>query len=280
MLSGNSLLKKSRVIIAILLFVEIAIIPNIPSSVVKATTEDASVEVTAQACGINGFGNTTVKLTKQQYQNLKQYLVDFRSRLNQTTTKEEAVPLFKETVVELNTYGLLPKGMTVGLVDRLVSGYHQNSKLLSHFKNDFQNRWNKKQNENANPNFMNVFCLLFAAATKIPEYHPNPFIIPFGILLVLALIPAIIVSFYGSQDLANTLAELGLFLWTMNPFRVFNSVLCMGYDIELNSIGLKGVVHETLNNGGAFMGFSGLMISPLNDKTYFIGYAFVVDDIR
>jgi hypothetical protein len=77
--------------------------------------------VTSQACGIKGFGNTTVKLTKQQYQNLEQYLVDFRARLNKTTTREEALPLFKEAVVELNKYGLLPKGMSVKNAQKIVT---------------------------------------------------------------------------------------------------------------------------------------------------------------
>jgi hypothetical protein len=85
-------------------------------------TSDDLVEVTSQACGIQGFGNTTVKLTKQQYQNLEQYLVDFRTRLNQTTTRGEAVPIFKDAVVELNKYGLLPKGMSIRQAVDLTTG--------------------------------------------------------------------------------------------------------------------------------------------------------------
>ncbi len=279
-MSGNHLLEKSSAIVAILLFIGIAIMPYISSSVVKASTKDASVEVTVHVCGINGFGNTTVKLPRQQYQNLEQYLVDFEDRLNQTTTREEAVLLFKEAVGKLNIYGVFPKGMTVGQAERLVSGYYQNSKMFSKFENDFQSLWNKKLNKNVNLDLMNVFCLLFAAATKIPEYYPNPFIIPFGILLVFGLIPAILVSFIGSQELANNLAELGLFLWMLNPFRAFNFVVCMGYEIQLRSVGLKGLVHQTLNTGGVFMGFSGLMLSPFNDKTYFLGGAFAVDGLN
>jgi hypothetical protein len=92
---------------------------TINSGIVQSTNNDL-VEVTSQACGIQGFGNTTVKLTKQQYNDLEQYLVDFRAGLNQTTTREEAVPLFKDAVVELNKYGLLPKGMSVRAVQGLI----------------------------------------------------------------------------------------------------------------------------------------------------------------
>ena len=97
----------------ILLFVGVTIAPTINFNTVKASTDDDLVEVTTQACGIKGYGNTTVKLTREQYQNLEQYLVEFRARLNQTSTREEAVPIFKEAVVELDKYGLLPKGMSV-----------------------------------------------------------------------------------------------------------------------------------------------------------------------
>jgi hypothetical protein len=105
------MIRKWLAIGIILFFVGVTIAPTINFNTVKASTDDDLVEVTTQACGIQGYGNTTVKLTREQYNDLEQYLVEFRARLNQTTTREEAVPLFKEAVVELDKYGLLPKGM-------------------------------------------------------------------------------------------------------------------------------------------------------------------------
>ena len=35
----------------------------------QSIQDDDLVEVTTQACGIKGYGNTTVKLTREQYQN-------------------------------------------------------------------------------------------------------------------------------------------------------------------------------------------------------------------
>jgi len=109
----------------ILLFVGVTIAPTINFSTVKATQDDDLVEVTTQACGIKGYRDTTVKLTREQYQNLEQYLVEFRARLNQTSTREEAVPIFKEAVVELDKYGLLPKGMSVEHIQRRVMRRYQ-----------------------------------------------------------------------------------------------------------------------------------------------------------
>jgi len=126
--------KKGLVVSVILLFVGVTIAPNINFNVVKATNGNDLIEVTTQACGIKGFGDTTVKLTKQQYQNLEGYLVDFRARLNKTTTREEAVPLFKEAVVELNKYGLLPKGMSVEQTQKLVTGGYYNVRINRTFQ--------------------------------------------------------------------------------------------------------------------------------------------------
>ncbi len=106
--------------IVILLFIGVAVAPSINQSIVKASTEDNLVEVTAQACGIKGYKDTMVKLTREQYQNLEGHLVEFRAKLNQTSTREEAAPIFKEFVIELEKYGLLPKGMNLEKIQRLI----------------------------------------------------------------------------------------------------------------------------------------------------------------
>ena len=124
--------KKWLAIGIILLFVGVTIAQTINFNTVKASTDEDLVEVTTQACGIQGYGDTTVKLTRQQYNDLEQYLAEFRTRLNQTTTREEAVPIFKEAVIELDKYGLLPKGMSVEKAQRLVTiSYNQRLKAVN-----------------------------------------------------------------------------------------------------------------------------------------------------
>jgi hypothetical protein len=75
-----------------------------------------------------------VKLTRKQYNDLEHYLVEFRARLNKTSTREEAVPIFKEAEVVLNKYGLLPRGMSVKQAQKLVIGDYkifQNGDILN-----------------------------------------------------------------------------------------------------------------------------------------------------
>ncbi|HWR64076.1 MAG TPA: hypothetical protein VN365_06725 [Candidatus Thermoplasmatota archaeon] len=118
-------MKKILVVGVILLFLSVAFVPSINLSAVKASADDDLVEVTTQACGIQRYGNTTVKLTKEQYQDLEQYLVEFRERLNQTSTRGEAVRIFKDAVVELNKYGLLPRGMSENQTLKLILRHNE-----------------------------------------------------------------------------------------------------------------------------------------------------------
>ncbi len=147
--------KKLFAIGIILLFIGVAVAPSINSSVVKPS--DDLVEVTSQACGIQGFGNTTVKLTKQQYQDLEQYLVEFRARLNQTSTREEAVPIFKDAVVELDKYGLLGS-LSIEQAFHLVTFF--NGKTVDNSIKDSNNLLEDR----------NVFCLI-SGETQNTMFH-------------------------------------------------------------------------------------------------------------
>jgi len=142
-------MKQILAVSIIILFIGVAVAPSINQSVVRASPDDDLVEVTTQACGIKGYGNTTVKLTREQYQDLEQYLVEFRARLNQTTTREEAIPLFKGAVVELNKYGLLPRGMSVDRLQKLVTRFEKSTMAVEKISS-FQ----------SNLKYVNLFCLI------------------------------------------------------------------------------------------------------------------------
>jgi len=276
-MSRNILLKKGVTVALILLFLGVAFVPSINISVVKAATDNDLVEVTTTVYGIKGFGNHTVKLTRQQNQNLEQYLVNFKARLNKTTSREEAVPLFKDAVVELNKYGLLPKGMSIEHAQRLVTGYYQNSNILRRIQNDAQSMAKIKQKHYLDPNMKNAFCFLFATATKIPDYVPSPFIMPLGLLILLGIAPSLLFLLIGMENLAKLLADIGLLIWTSTPLRFINFVLFKGYNIDLRSIGLKGLVNENFGAEGFFNGYTGLLLYPHSDKTYFLGFALSVE---
>jgi hypothetical protein len=159
--------KKLIAIGVIFLFIGVAVAPSINFTVVKASQDDDLVEVTTQACGITGFGDTTVKLTREKYQNLERYLVEFRERLNKTSTRAEAVPIFKEAVVELDKYGLLPKGMSVEKAQKLVIQQKQNDYLTELQKRFHNNRILLNDDEN-------YFSLIAGATTNTWIVGPIP----------------------------------------------------------------------------------------------------------
>jgi len=117
----NPLIRKGLALGIILLFVGVAFAPSINFNIVKASQDDDLVEVTTQVCGIKGYGDTTVKLTREQYQNLQQSLSDFKERVYQTSSRDEVNVVFNDFIIELDTYGLF-EGLSVKQAQRLVRG--------------------------------------------------------------------------------------------------------------------------------------------------------------
>jgi hypothetical protein len=219
--------KKPFTIFAFLLLFSIAVAPTININVVKASQDNDLVEVTSQVCGIQGYGNTTVRLAREQYQDLEQYLVEFRARLNQTTTREEAIPIFKEAVVELDKYGLLPKGMSVERAQKLVTGHFKN-KGIEHRIEKTLLRY--KINDS---NTSNYFCLVYCRTDGIFSEGPIVrWITNFFYAAVNGLLPQ---PFKGllTAILITILAYpmlFGYLLTSINPIKIF-SVLTFGSKI-------------------------------------------------
>jgi hypothetical protein len=287
--------KKSLSIGIILLFIGVAVIPSINSTVVKASSDNDLVKVTSQACGIQGFGNTTVKLTKEQYQNLERYLVDFRARLNQTSTRGEGVPIFKDAVVELNKYGLLPKGMSVNEAQKLVTGQYekfQSSTLLDSIskKNPlfFNGTWN-------------LMCLVAGVTSaRSPAASPSTLFLsligalfsPFPVLWMMELI---IGSYYQIPPkllplckiifvITTVLSLIGLSLMVFSqfsPLAILNIIIFGAMYRSTGWIKTAGLEGTQQRSGeipwhSSIIGFTGIKIRNDNTDTYsFLGFALI-----
>jgi len=245
----------------IFLFIGVAVVPSIDFSVVKASDDNNLVEVTSQTCGIQGFNDTTVKLTKQQYQDLERYLVDFRARLNQTTTRAEAVPIFKEAVVEMNKYGLMPKGMSVEQAQCLITG-----QMKKENRSIFFQRFPLSSNNNFSS--YNILCLI-AGETNNTFTHRG-----FTILLwyVCRWIVDLLLFSYGYFGvlLALVISIPLIYLWiiittinNINPLALFDLITVGYFDYWhgaiygngwVQSFGLLGSKKINGNLMGAFTG--------------------------
>jgi hypothetical protein len=258
-------IRKYLAIGIIFLFIGVAVAPSINSSLVKAS--DGLVEVTSQAYGISGFGNTTVRLTKQQYHDLEQYLVEFRARLNQTTTREEAIPIFRDAVVELNKYGLLPKGMTVEEAQNFVVRRYVDSKGTLLERMAHNNHFTQNEVDNR-------LCLVVGNTNHNMIIGPIKSSLFWGLLLLIDLVE-LIGGFFYKLDLKLLMAimtvidEFLVSLWI--PVRVIPAeilgLVTFGNQIEIwenppiytpsngwiYSAGLRGI--QSLN--GSFRGTIG-----------------------
>jgi hypothetical protein len=274
-------MKKILAVGIIFLFIGIAVAPTTNFTIVKASGDNDTVEVTTQACGIKGYGNTTVKLTREQYQNLESYLVEFRARLNQTSTKEEAVPIFKEAVVELDKYGLLPKGMSVEQAQKLVIGNRQNKNLMN-----LHRKINIKSLSRNNENFI---CLIVGLTSNtgfqsvashcLGTLASLMWFLPFGILVNLYIL-SIIINMFNPFSLIQRIG-IGAYDPDVGGFSP-----AYGWIFTTGLLGIKkwnGVMSGELKIGdvegmfgsysSAVSGFTGLKI--LNIINYGFGYFYI-----
>jgi hypothetical protein len=245
------LLRNGLAVGIILLFVGVAIASSINVNVVKASNNTDLVEVTTQACGIKGFGNTTVKLTRQQYHNLEKYLVEFRERLNKTTTRDEAVPIFNEAVVELNNYGLLPRGMSVKSAQTLICGKYQDGRTLNFLKKNIISL-SYVNNSNCLVSGICSHCYMMGAM----EFLFNKYL--FFIIIIIT---------------PNPISPLWLLEVSHYEYKVLNilGVITLG-ELDINTLGgvhpSFGWISSTGSSGnqywqGSFVGgFTGLGLAP------------------
>jgi len=244
----------------ILLFVGVTIAPSINFNTVKASQDDDLVEVTTQACGIQGYGNTTVKLTREQTNELDQLFVSINSKLDNATSREEYLRILHEAVIELDRYGLLPQGMTIEQAQHVImNGNHDHHKSVLLRQQEIFSKC------------INTFCLLSLSAIKISIYDPP--LKPVGPLSLFAIFLFLVFYTIGARVLYSTLIPL-IILSILNPLKLMNLVMIEGYFTNLYSVGIKGIVES--DDVFLLVGFTGLMIFTLQENVYFIGSALAV----
>jgi hypothetical protein len=236
--------------------------------------------------------------------------------LNQTSTREEAVPIFKEAVVELDKYGLLPKGMSVQQAQQLILGGYRNPRFCN-LLDKLQNSYGEKADA-----FENYFCLTAGHTTEtitrglpltvlslsanhfflsLQDWvftHYNLFTLLFFSLLNFLLIPLFI--FLGIANFFSNLCPFMFFSTVgIGFFRAFHPD---GPQIPYSVPGIGWLYTNGLNNmknwtgtmfGDALsdkdkidlgmyefypgiLGFSGIKINLPLFNSFYIGYAFKV----
>jgi len=133
--------------------------------------------------------------------------VEFRARLNQTSTREEAVPIFNEAVVELDKYGLLPRRMSVERAQKLVIQQKRNDYLTEFQKSFLNNRFLLNDDEN-------YFSFIAGATT-------NTLILgPISLTCILTGYIGVLMLIIGGNELPPLIMVMGI-----GAFMFFSSLI-------------------------------------------------------
>lgn len=236
---------------------------------VKASQETEYVDVSVQPCGVKEFGNTSVKLTRQQCKNLTKYLETFNERLNQTKTRSDALTLFKDAVLELNKYGLLPSGMSIEKAQQLVTNSYPRSSVKPVLKHS----------EPSDMAIGNLFCLLSMKSNgETNDMVFGLLSLPMAVLLVYFLAALHFLSYPGIILALGILlaysAIIGIpsFIFNLlSPLLLWSFVIANGVYSGW-SLGLKGMQPIT-NNLDWVVGFKGLRIYIPGHLCIYLGQA-------
>jgi hypothetical protein len=269
----------------ILMFVGVAIAPSININVVKASNDNDLVEVTTQAYGVEGFGNTTVRLSHEDLESLRQYFVSFNARVNASSSSEETVLLYKDAVREMHDYRLLPKGLSQKQAERLVLGWQENPRFARYLE----------RVQSTSGDDENGMCMIRGCTTNTLIVGPLATGIFLGIVVILKLYILSGNEFlYELAWFSLVPAALITILSNFNPVQAF-SIIILGFGTYTGYYGLVGFpaagwiqtsgMNGKKNWSGSFyggfdvvpfsgiVGFTGFQIHSLFNGDYYIGHA-------
>jgi hypothetical protein len=245
-------MRKLLVVGVIILFLGLACAPSINANISK---ESELVEITTEICGLNG-GKHTVQLTKEEAEEVDRLFDSIRERLNATESREEAVEVFNEVVMELDKYGLIG-GLSVNQAQKLLTGGEVYTTIFSILE-----KYYPKNNILSDKYLINIFCFI-DVSSEVPLLKINIpiFYIPLYISYILSLFD------YG------LLYETLLFLLKSKPIAILNHVFGNGDDFCQTHYGLR----YAFNSGfiGNVYGFTGIKFKLPWDYIY-MGRAMLV----
>jgi len=148
----ESLLWKQGTIFVVLLFCGLAFAPSIHANISK---ENELVEITTEVCGLPGQKPQTIQLPKEDAEEVDKLFEEIKLKLDSVETREEAVVIFNEAIIELDKYGLLGR-LSIEQAQRLVTGPYQNPKITEFLEKVY------KRGQRISKADKNVLCLFVA----------------------------------------------------------------------------------------------------------------------
>ena len=257
---------KKKILIGSILAVVLLTLVSFSSVVGKVSSDEELVEFDVEFCGLGK--KHTVKITQQEADEVELLFGEIHERLNEVETREEAEEIFKKAAMELNQYGLLPKGMSVEQAQKLVAGEYSKDKGLPIFE--------KVSHENSiQENQDNFFC--FVSGTVYDGYATGQLGMIGGILALLGMF----VFIFGILDVIGMLLMvMSDIIVTIFPLSVMQSITI--FSASITSLGLLGLRNHDIpphSGTGKIFGFNGIKLTNIDTgEINLLGFALAVID--
>jgi hypothetical protein len=240
----------------ILLFICLALSPCINAN---ETIKPERFMVTTEFYGIPNAETTTIKLTKQQLEEIEHLFNELQDKLDTSETSGETLELFYEAAVQLDTYGLFGKAKRQEIVEAMIEKFQKPTRA-SIPKNSFI-----KNNPFSDSN-QNSLCFIIGRTTNTWFYG----------VWSLALLAMLIRLGIGST-LRMILEALILASNRCIPISLIGLIDYYYAEGWVKTIGLHGIANWNGTLTGMVYGFIGLHITfppcqPHADSFY-LGYA-------
>jgi hypothetical protein len=147
------LIKRILTTVVILLFIGVGLQSAFAINPIKPDDSELE-EITVQFYETDKTYNHTVMLTRGQIVELENLIDDFEIKIDNADNRLETEAIYKDTVVSLNDYGILPDGMSVEKAQRLITGKEHNPVVVSLFE-----RWYNRNHKSMGHN-ENVLCFI------------------------------------------------------------------------------------------------------------------------
>ena len=280
---------KTKLVVGSIIAVVLLTLVSFSSVVSKVSLNEELAELDVEFCGLDK--KHTVKLTKEEYNEVRLIFDDMQDRLSKIENDEGVVAIFNKAIVELNEYGLLG-GLSVKQTQRLITTRYQIFR-----ENKF---FHRMLNLGKSDDGANYFCLVLGNLTE--TIYQNP------------LSRLLSISYYKIMD-TNISGVLKIIICTMTNFQYpyislsyllpfsFFSTITAGhvhqgtYGDYINAS--KGVVYSFGLSGNkswtgelwgaaseipsyifvdafypAIPGFTGIKLYTKSSETYFLGFGF------
>jgi len=148
----------------ILILIGVAVQPSIATIQPEEEIEVECFDVITEFIGLEK--SYTTQLTKEEIKRLDDLFDSISNNLNKSESYENSIDIFKEAIIELNSFGLLGD-IGIDEAEKLVTNYYQNPKNMKTFKRVY-NR------DKGDLDDINIFCLIAGEAVGI--FYSSPIV--------------------------------------------------------------------------------------------------------